>query len=215
MSTLLKHFLDEMHQVCHEYGRDPRSVKLIAVSKKQSMSKIHEAYRQGQIDFGENYVQEALEKQSALQLPQIRWHMIGPIQTNKINKILGKFALIHSVDSLQTAQEINTRAAKNNLKQAVLLQLNLADEVTKSGQSANDLIVNWKAYQELKNLDIQGLMTMPPLGNSSEYFDHLRDLAQELKLKELSMGTSSDWKDAIARGSTMIRIGTAIFGERT
>lgn len=215
MSTLLKNFLEEMNQVCRDCGRDPSSVKLIAVSKKQSVGKIHEIYRQGQFDFGENYVQEALEKQSALQLPKIRWHMIGPVQTNKINKILGRFHLIHSVDSLKTAQEINSRAAKNNLVQSVLLQLNLAEEETKSGQSANDLIVNWKSYQELKNLDIQGLMTMPPLGNSSQYFEHLRDLAQELKLKELSMGTSTDWKEAIAHGSTMIRIGTAIFGERT
>lgn len=214
MSTALEAFRTEMEKVCRECGRDPKSVRLVAVTKLQPLSKIHEAHRQGQLDFGENYVQEALEKMSALQMPDVRWHLIGPIQSNKINKILGKFSLIHSVDSLKTAQEIDKRAEKLNLIQPVLLQLNLAEEATKSGQTIGELRENWKNYQQLKNLDIQGLMTMPPLGNSQVYFQELRDFARELGLKELSMGTSSDWKDAIALGATIIRIGTAVFGER-
>ena len=214
MSLQLDEFLKRMQEVCLRYDRDPASVKLIAVSKKQPLAKIHEAHRQGQLDFGENYVQEALEKQSALQFPDIRWHLIGPVQTNKINKILGAFALIHSVDSLKTAQDIDKRAAKLNKTQPILLQLNLSHELTKSGQSAEELRSNWKSYQELKHVDIQGLMTLPPLGNSKIYFEQLRDLARELGLKELSMGTTSDWEDAIACGATMIRVGTAVFGER-
>lgn len=216
MTIELAHFRDEITRVCEKAGRDPKSVRLVAVSKLQPLSKIHEAHREGQLDFGENYVQEALEKMAALQMPDVRWHLIGPVQSNKINKILKKFFLIHSVDSLKTAEEINKRAQRDGHVQPVLLQLNLAREATKSGQSESDLRQNWSRYQELKNLEIQGLMTMPPLeGPSMVYFQQLRDLAQEFGLRELSMGTSSDWKEAIACGATMIRIGTAVFGERS
>ncbi|MFN8789856.1 MAG: YggS family pyridoxal phosphate-dependent enzyme [Bdellovibrionales bacterium] len=216
MTIELAHFRDEITRVCEKAGRDPRSVRLVAVSKLQPLSKIHEAHREGQLDFGENYVQEALEKMAALQMPDVRWHLIGPVQSNKINKILKRFYLIHSVDSLKTAEEINKRAQREGHVQPVLLQLNLAQEATKSGQSESDLRQNWNRYRELKNLEIQGLMTMPPLeGPSTKYFQQLRDLAQEFGLRELSMGTSSDWKEAIACGATMIRIGTAVFGERS
>ena len=218
MSSPLVQFRQELIDVCKKCGRDPASVTLVAVSKKQSLSKIHEAYRQQQIDFGENYVQEVLEKQQALQTPDIRWHLIGPIQKNKINKILGKFYLIHSVDSYETALEINKRAEKNNLKIPVLLQLNLANEETKSGQTKKDLLNNWDAYKNLKSLQIEGLMTMPPLQDDPEksrsYFKELKQLSKQLELKHLSMGTSSDWKVAVEEGATLIRIGTAVFGER-
>jgi pyridoxal phosphate enzyme (YggS family) len=218
MSSSLEKFRSELKSVCEKCGRDPKSVTLVAVSKKQPISKIHQAYREHQLDFGENYVQEALEKQMALQLPDIRWHMIGPIQTNKINKILGKFALIHSVDSLETATEINKRAQKLNLKIQILLQLNLAKEETKSGQSKSELLANWSQFKTLGNLQIEGLMTMPPLADDPEktrpYFRELKDLSKQLQLKHLSMGTSGDWKVAVEEGATLIRIGTAVFGER-
>ena len=148
----------------------------------------------------------------------IRWHLIGPIQTNKINKILGRFFLIHSVGSYETAVEINKRAEKNNLVISVLLQLNLADEDTKSGQSKEELLKNWPNFKTLKNLKIEGLMAMPPLQENPEdsrpYFRELRELAKRFELKQLSMGTSSDWKVAVEEGATLIRIGTAVFGER-
>jgi pyridoxal phosphate enzyme (YggS family) len=218
MTSNLAHFRQELISVCKKCGRDPALVTLVAVSKKQSLSKIHEAYREKQLDFGENYVQEALEKQQALQMPDIRWHMIGPIQTNKINKILGKFFLVHSVDSYETAVEINNRSEKNNLVTRVLLQLNLAHEETKSGQSKDELLANWHHYQSLKSLQINGLMTMPPLQDDPEksrpYFKELKTLANQLELKQLSMGTSTDWKVAVEEGATLIRIGTAVFGER-
>ena len=218
MSSPLENFRQELDSVCKGCGRDPQSVTLVAVSKKQSVSKIREAYKENQIDFGENYIQEVLEKQEVLENLKIRWHLIGPIQTNKINKILGKFFLIHSVDSYETAVEINKRAEKNNIVTSVLLQLNLADEDTKSGQSKDDLIKNWENYKNLKFLKIEGLMAMPPLQENPEdsrpYFRELRELANRFELKHLSMGTSSDWKVAVEEGATLIRIGTAVFGER-
>lgn len=218
MSSSLSEFRQKLISVCSACGRNPSEVTLVAVSKKQSLSKIHEAYKEKQLDFGENYIQEALEKQQALQMPDIRWHLIGPIQKNKINKILGKFHLIHAVDSLETAMEIESRAARENTKTSVLLQLNLANEDTKSGQTKNELLKNWDAYKKLKFVEVKGLMTMPPLENDPEmnrpYFKELKNLNQQLQLKELSMGTSSDWKVAVEEGATLIRIGTAVFGER-
>ncbi len=218
MSTPLEVFRQELLAICKNSGRDPSSVTLVAISKKQPLSRIQEAFKQGHFDFGENYIQEVLEKQQALENFEIRWHLIGPIQTNKINKILGKFSLIHSVDTYETAMEINKRAERNNLKISVLLQLNLAHEETKSGQSKEDLLNAWENYKSLKSLDIQGLMTMPPLFDDPEktrpYFKELYELSKQLKLKHLSMGTSSDWKVAVEEGATLIRIGTAVFGER-
>ena len=218
MSLGLSEFRQQLISVCNSCGRNPAEVTLVAVSKKQSLSKIHEAYREKQLDFGENYIQEALEKQQALQMQDIRWHLIGPIQKNKINKILGKFHLIHSVDSLETAMQIDNRAARENIKTSVLLQLNLAGEDTKSGQTKEELLKNWDAYKNLNFVEIKGLMTMPPLENDPEmnrsYFKELKALNQQLQLKELSMGTSADWKVAVEEGATLIRIGTAVFGER-
>jgi PLP dependent protein len=214
----LKKFLQEKNSVCKNCGRNPDSVQLVAVSKKQPLEKIKEAYQEEQIDFGENYIQEALEKQEELQTLKIRWHLIGPIQKNKINKIIGKFSLIHSVDSYERAVEINKRAEMKNLNVDVLLQLNLANEDTKSGQTKEEVLKNWPSYQTLKFIRILGLMTMPPLQENPEesrkYFQELKKIATKLKLKHLSMGTSSDWKVAVEEGATLIRIGTSIFGER-
>jgi pyridoxal phosphate enzyme (YggS family) len=217
--TSIGFFQLELSKHCSKCGRNPQDVTLVAVSKKQPLAKIHQAFREKHFDFGENYVQEALEKQQALDLKEIRWHMIGPIQTNKINKMLGRFFLIHSVDSLATAIEINKRAQRENLKTSVLLQVNLAGEKTKSGMSQEDLLRDWQAFQDLHFLELRGLMTMPPLGQDPEssrpFFRQLKKLADHLNLKELSMGTSSDWRVAVEEGATFIRLGTSIFGERT
>jgi PLP dependent protein len=204
----------EILETCSQIGRDPNEICLVAVSKLQNISKIHEAYRAGHIDFAENYVQEANEKIRALQISDIRWHLIGPIQSNKINKVVGSFCLIHSVDSLKIAQDISERAVKNSFLQPILLQLNLADEKTKSGFSKSDFESALPQIQDLPGVDLQGLMTMPPLEKPEPSFAELQKLGSRYNLKKLSMGTTADWKLALKYGSTHIRIGTAIFGER-
>lgn len=199
--------------------------KIIAVSKMQTVEKIKALYEHGHRDFAENYVQELLTKQA--QLPHdIQWHFIGKLQTNKIKTIVGKVALIHSVDSLKVALEINKWAQKLNLVQNILLQVNISQELTKNGFSIEELHQNIHQIQNLPNLKIKGLMTMPPLQNQPEqnviYFQKCKELLKELHSsqkisqnnKELSMGTSSDYMEALAEGSTMVRLGTVLFGER-
>jgi len=213
LKSLLE-FQNQIVEVCKKNNREIKSVKLVAVSKKQPIEKIRSALEAGQFDFGENYVQEALEKISQISNPNVRWHLIGPLQSNKINKIIGKFFLIHSVDSLKLAEELSQKNERASLKQSILLQLNLAGEDSKSGFSKQDFLKNWDHLKNLKGLNIQGLMTMPPLNSPEIYFKELQNLAKEFKLLELSMGTSSDWESAIQNGATYIRIGTAVFGER-
>lgn len=207
-------FQKQVEEVCKKNNRELKSVKLVAVSKKQPIEKIRTALEAGHLDFGENYVQEALEKINQISNQNVRWHLIGPLQSNKINKIIGKFFLIHSVDSMKLAEDLSHKNEKAGLKQSVLLQLNLADEKSKSGFSKQDFIKNWDHLKNLKGLNIQGLMTMPPLNGPEIYFKELKNLAKEFNLLELSMGTSSDWESAIQNGATYIRIGTAVFGER-
>lgn len=210
----LKKLLIEISEVARKLQRPLDKIKLVAVSKKQPIEKIFEALKFGQLDFGENYVQEALEKMELINNPSVRWHLIGPLQKNKVNKIIGKFYLIHSVDTYDLAKEISQKSEKAKIVQPVLIQVNLANEETKSGFSKEDLLKKWEDLQKLNGIFIQGLMTMPPLDNSEIYFEELKNLAQTLRLKELSMGTTSDWPLALKHGATYIRIGTAVFGER-
>ena len=210
----LKKLQSEILEVAQKLQRPMEKIKLVAVSKKQPVEKIFQAIQSGQKDFGENYVQEALEKMEIINNPEIRWHLIGPLQKNKVNKIIGKFFLIHSVDTMDLAIEISQKSEKQKIVQPVLIQLNLANEATKSGFSKQDFMNKWGELQKLDGIFIQGLMTMPPLENSEIYFEELKDLAQTLRLKELSMGTTSDWRLALKHGATYIRIGTAVFGER-
>lgn len=217
MITVTERFLNfhrELKQTCDELNRNTKEICVVAVSKLQNISKIHEAYRNGHFDFGENYVQEALEKIRTLQISELRWHLIGPLQSNKINKVLGLFCLIHSVDSLKLAVELNERAQKKNLKQSVLLQFNFAGEQSKSGFSIEDFEGSWSQLKNLDSLQIEGLMTMPPLNNPEPSFQKAQEIANKYNFKKLSMGTTSDWKLALKYGSTHIRIGTALFGER-
>jgi pyridoxal phosphate enzyme (YggS family) len=204
------------------------SAKLIAVSKLQPAEKVRNLYSEGQRRFGENYVQEALEKIETLKdLPEIEWHMIGHLQKNKINSILGKFHLIHSVDSLELAQAISRKCVASSISQNILLQINLAQEESKDGFDVENLLSLWPMIRTLPNIHIMGLMTMPPLTETGEevrhYFRELRELRDQLKqetdpsfhpLTELSMGTSHDYPVAIEEGATMIRLGTILFGER-
>ncbi len=202
--------------------------KLLAVSKLQTPQKIRHLYAEGQRRFGENYVQEALEKQELLaDLPDIEWHLIGHLQKNKSKHVVGKFHLIHSVDSLELAQALNKRAEKMNIQQNILLQVNLAQEISKTGFDKERLLNQWDEVCALKHLKIMGLMTMPPLTETGEevrpYFRELRELRDQLRegttdskhpMTELSMGTSHDYGVAIEEGATILRLGTILFGER-
>lgn len=195
-------------------GRDPASVKLVAVSKTKTVEAIREAYDEGQRDFGENYAQELVEKADALALPDLRWHFIGHLQSNKAKLVAPRAALVHSVDSASLAKELGKRATK---KLPVLALVNVAGEVTKSGVSAADLEALLVAIEAQPNLMLAGLMTMPPPGDLSvakTSFDALRGLRDAHGLLELSMGMTDDLEIAIACGATIVRVGTAIFGAR-
>jgi pyridoxal phosphate enzyme (YggS family) len=202
---------------------NPRT-QILAVSKLQPVEKIRLLYSQGQRKFGENYVQEALEKQDQLKdLADIEWHLIGRLQKNKAKFVVGHFALIHSVDSLELAQTLNRKASEAGLIQKVLLQLNLAEEASKGGLSLENLESLLPELEKLSSLQIRGLMTMPPLFDDPEearpYFRQLAQLRIKLvsrlpDLLELSMGTSSDYLVAAQEGATLVRLGTMLFGDR-
>lgn len=207
-----------------------KGVTLIAVSKTKPVSDIQEMYALGQRDFGENYVQELVDKQP--QLPQdIRWHYIGHLQSNKVKYIAPFVHLIHAVDSFKLLLEINKQAAKHNRTIKVLLQMHVADEETKFGMSNTELIEFLSYYEaqqdELKNVQICGLMGMASLTDDEtkirkelaslkNIFDMVQNNAFLFKdyFNTISMGMSSDYKIAIEEGSTMVRIGSMLFGER-
>ncbi|MEK2689799.1 YggS family pyridoxal phosphate-dependent enzyme [Bdellovibrio sp. GT3] len=207
-----------------EIGAD----KILAVSKLQPVAKIRDLYNQGQRRFGENYVQEALDKKEQLKdLTDIEWHLIGHLQKNKAKHVVGQFHLIHSVDSLELAQTLNRQCEAKNVTQRILIQVNLAHEESKTGFDKQTVIQRWAEICQLPHLTIDGLMTMPPLTESGEevrrYFIELKELQGNLAkatdterhpLKTLSMGTSNDYKVAIQEGATLVRLGTILFGAR-
>lgn len=191
---------------------------LIAVSKLQPLEKIQSLNQLGQIHFAENYIQEALQKIDLLQSLQIHWHMIGPIQKNKVKFLKNNFTYIHSVDSLQLAKLISQKAIEIDYVQKVFLQINLSDEPSKSGFAVSELEQSWSDLVELSGIKIIGFMTMPPLENEPEknrkYFAELKNLGLRHGVSEFSMGTSQDYQIALEEGATWIRIGTVLFGER-
>lgn len=191
---------------------------LLAVSKLQSEEKIKSLTAQGQIHFGENYVQEAAIKIKNLSQFNLQWHLIGPLQKNKVNFLKKNFAYIHSVDSPELAELISAKAAAISHQQKIFLQVNLSLESTKAGFTEKSLLQNWDKLKSLKGLHIVGLMTMPPLENTPEknrvYFKNLKKLGDQLNLQEFSMGTSQDYLIALQEGATWIRIGTILFGNR-
>lgn len=207
---------------------DSEGVTLVAVSKTKPASDIQQLYNLGHRDFGENYVQELVEKESLLP-KDIRWHFIGHLQSNKVKYIAPFVHLIHGVDSLKLLKEINKQALKNNLVINCLLQVHIAQEETKFGMDENDLIEIEKSNQaitEMKYIKLQGLMGMASFSddmqkvrNEFKSLKHLFDkysllLTPDSPLATLSMGMSSDYKIAIEEGSTMVRIGSLLFGER-
>jgi len=194
----------------------PANVRLIAISKGQPIEKIREAVAAGQKDFGENYLQELVEKAALLSGEKIEWHFVGHLQKNKVGKVLEIISWLHSLDSLELAQAIQKRAVAP-LK--CLLEINLADEKSKSGLSKTQALELIPQLKSLDKIDLKGLMTISPASHFKELFSLLKTInARYLyprPLTELSMGMSGDFEIAIKEGSTMVRIGSAIFGPRT
>ena len=210
---------------CKRAGRDRSEVTLIAVSKTKPVEMLREVYDAGARDFGENKVQEICEKYD--QLPSdIKWHMIGHLQRNKVKQVIDKAALIHSVDSYRLAQEISVQAQKKGLTIPILVEVNIAGEESKFGISAEDTIQLVEEISVLPNLKIQGLMTIAPYVVDAEenrlYFRQIKQLSVDIKNKNidnvsmdiLSMGMTGDYEVAIEEGATMVRVGTGIFGAR-
>lgn len=210
---------------CEKNERSRNDVTLIAVSKTKPVSMIQEVYDSGVRDFGENKVQELVSKYD--ELPQdIRWHLIGHLQTNKVKYIIDKVYMIHSVDSLKLAKEISKEAVKHNLTARILIEVNVAQEESKFGTSADEVVSMVEEIAKLPNILIKGLMTVAPFVENAEdnriVFAKLKQLSVDINSKNidnvrmdcLSMGMSGDYEVAIAEGATYVRVGTSIFGER-
>jgi PLP dependent protein len=216
--------LAQMALAARRAGREPDCVRLLAVSKLHGAQDILTLFQAGQLMFGENYVQEALGKMALLP-GEISWHFIGHLQTNKVKSVVGRFDLVHGVDSLKLARSLHGQAAAQGVVQDVLVQVNLAGETQKSGISEADLPELAEFLAASPSLRWQGLMLMPPFFDDPDrarpYFARLRELAETLRagfglpLPELSMGMTGDFEAAIEEGATLVRIGTRIFGERS
>ena len=205
----LKKVRERIAQACARAGRAQGSVTLAAVSKGQPMEKIREAFAAGQTLFAENYAQELREKSSAL--PDAEWHFIGALQSNKARMVVGRAALIHTCDRISLARELAKRAEG---AQRVLLEVNIGRE-QKSGVLPEEAPGLLDAVRALPQLRCEGLMCIPPAeGDPRPHFRALRELGEKLGLRELSMGMSADYEAAIEEGATIVRVGTAIFGER-
>jgi pyridoxal phosphate enzyme (YggS family) len=223
----LQNVRDRINGAALDCGRNPDSIRLIAVSKTVSANIVEEAIKAGVTILGENYVQEARDKISTLSEYSTSWHFIGHLQSNKAKYAVKLFDLIHSVDSIKLAREINKQAHKYDKRQQILIQVNISQEKTKSGASADETADLINEISGFENIAIKGLMTMPPFFNQPDrvrpFFAALRDLRDQISksaipgvsLDELSMGMTGDFEVAIAEGATMVRVGTAIFGERT
>jgi pyridoxal phosphate enzyme (YggS family) len=203
-------------------GRDPKSVRLVAVSKTKPSANIREAYAAGQRDFGENYAQELAEKARELaDLGDLRWHFIGHLQSNKAKVVAPVAHLVHTVDSASLARELSKRTAKEGRERLrVLVEVNVGGEAQKHGAAPADLPALLDAVDAEPNLVLAGLMTMPPhdLDEARRAFDGLAELRDRhggiTRLPELSMGMSDDLEVAVACGATIVRVGSAIFGAR-
>lgn len=221
----LKTVEEHVQEACKRAGRSREEVTLIAVSKTKPLEMLQEIYGEGVRDFGENKVQELCDKME--QLPSdIRWHMIGHLQRNKVKYIVGKVALIHSVDTYRLAEEINIQAKKRGIIVPILVEVNIAGEKTKFGTTAEDAMLLVEEISKLENVRIKGLMTIAPFVENPEdnrlYFRKIKQLSVDITNKNidnvsmeiLSMGMTNDYTVAIEEGATMVRVGTGIFGAR-
>lgn len=229
-NTIIKDNLDRVTAriaaAANRVGRSPNAVRLVVVGKTQPVDLIADTITAGATIIGENYIQEARTKFDALSHHRVQWHFIGHLQSNKAKYAIRMFDLIHTVDTMKLAVEIDNQAGKAGKVQQVLLQVNISGETSKSGVTPEGAVTLAKEMSPLKHLRIQGLMTMPPFFDAPEearpYFAALRGLRDQIASKgianvvmtELSMGMTGDFEVAIEEGATMVRIGTALFGER-
>jgi hypothetical protein len=230
VTALLAKRLAEVHRriaaAARDCGRRPEEIRLVAVSKTFPAEAVRQAAAAGVTEIGENYIQEAREKHDLLRDVPVKWHFIGHLQTNKAKYAARMFDLIHTVDSLRLALELDRCARRLGKVQAVLIQVSLAGEETKSGVPAAEALPLVKAVAALECVRVQGLMTLPPFFNEPErvrpFFAELRALRERIReqavpdvsMDELSMGMTGDFEAAVAEGATLVRVGTAIFGER-
>jgi hypothetical protein len=227
--SFIKDNLDQVEEVisseCEKAGRKRDDVTLIAVSKTKPVEMLRVAYDYGCRDFGENKVQELVDKYEVLP-KDIRWHMIGHLQTNKVKYIVDKAYLIHSVDSLKLAQEISKEAVKKNVTANILIEVNVANEETKFGTTCDEVKDLVREIAKLPNIFIKGLMTIAPIVENAEenraFFSKLNELAVDIdkenidnvNMSSLSMGMTGDYPVAVSEGATFVRVGTGIFGAR-
>ncbi len=216
---------DRIAAACQEAGRKPEDVTLIAVSKTKPVEMLREAYECGCRDFGENKVQELLDKYEVMPR-DIRWHMIGHLQRNKVKYIVDKVYLIHSVDSLRLAEEISKEAGKKNVCVNILVEVNVANEETKFGTTCEDAKQLVQDIAKLPNICVKGLMTIAPFVENAEknrpFFSKLRKISVDIMgenidnitMENLSMGMTGDYEVAVSEGATCVRVGTGIFGAR-
>ena len=226
---MMKENLNKIHEnivlAAKRAGRNPEDIQLIAVSKTYPASEIMRAIDCGCTDFGENKVQELTTKIEAINTP-INWHLIGHLQTNKVKYIVGKTALVHSVDSLKLAHEIEKQSAKKDVITKILIEVNVAQEISKHGVKVEEVIPLIKEISKLQHVKVEGLMTVAPFVENPEdnrtIFRKLYDLSVDIQKQKfdnitmdiLSMGMSNDYEVAVEEGATHVRIGTAIFGYR-
>ena len=226
LKNRLEQVIERIKKTADACQRPMESIRLVAVSKTKPAVVVKEAIEAGVTDLGENYIQEAKDKINELATYPATWHFIGHLQSNKAKYAVRLFDLIHSVDSLKLAQELDKYAKKNSKIQEILIQVNVAKEDSKSGIYIEDTIQLLRDVNRLQNLSVKGLMTMPPYFNAPEkvrpFFAALRELRDQVRkeaipkitMEELSMGMTGDFEAAIQEGATMVRIGTAIFGDR-
>ena len=213
MENVLKNF-----NLIKQEITDKKNVKLVAVTKTFPINHILPVINEGHTDFGENKVQEALEKWTSVKqdFPKINLHLLGKLQTNKEKFVLPLFDYIHSLDSLKLAKKISEEQIKKNFKPKIFIQVNIGEELQKGGIDINILENFYKRSVDEFKLNIIGLMSIPPFDKDPKpYFKKMRELSKNLNLKEISMGMSNDYHEAIQYGSTFIRIGSKIFGSRT
>lgn len=226
---MLKDSLNEVKknisEACKRVGRDPKDVTLIAVSKTKPVEMLSEVYNEGVRDFGENYVQELVDKIEIMP-KDIRWHMIGHLQRNKVKYLVGKVACIHSVDSIRLAEEINERSVKSGIVTEIMAEVNIAGEESKFGFKRDEVYDFAEKVSVMKGVKLTGLMTSAPYVADPEenriYFREMKSLSVDINAKNidnvnitgLSMGMTNDYVVAVEEGATHVRVGTAIFGAR-
>ena len=212
---------EHINAACARAGRDPQTVQLIGASKTVEAARLEPFFAAGLTDFGENYIQEGIAKVQWFRERDLkaRWHFIGALQSNKAREAVAHFELIHSLDRMSLARELNKEAGKIGKVQRVLIQVNVGDEASKSGVDADKLEELYEKVGKMENLAVEGLMSLPPYDEDAQkmrpFHRKLRELSVKLGIgPQLSMGMSRDYEVAIEEGATKIRIGTALFGAR-